>query len=450
MGNRPANSWNTLDNGALALDVTKIPSDTCPLCQQQALQWVGATCVCRSCRSKFVVDPNTLRCHYTYIAPRFAALATALTQRWLTRREVFESAWQDESLLAQGTPGPIAPEIEQASLAPGIEPIQSDFMPGTPSIATGKHVSRPAVPITAIWVVLIGALVLIPILCACLFIVLLGKDIPRTRELIAAANQPTITIPPTQAGQITSTVAIIEPINPIASPLLTPIAQATTLAGEITGTVETRKLPTAVALMVATAQNPTVPAPTTLPFQSPLPTPQPQPGASSATLPPTFTPLPVILLTTTATPEHTATPGTLTPTATSALSGTLTPTPTPTSNATYTGSIRITTVMYSGTTSLNMSDQYVEVANVSSAPVSMSNWTLSAASSGKSFMFFNGLVLQAGQTCRVYGNSPPQTSGGCGALSFNSPSAVWSTAGDTARLNDQNGALMSSYTYLAP
>jgi hypothetical protein len=363
-------------------------------------------------------------------------------QDWLTRREVFERAQQVESIGEQEPveAGPVA-EVEQSSLA------QESPATGTPR-AAGKGIPRPAAPITAVWAVLIGALALIPILCACLSALLLGKDISRTREMIAAANRPTVAVSSTLAGLITSTVGITDMFNPLESPLMTPTPGATYLVQATVETVEAGNLPTPDTLMTETPQNPMpTPPPPTLMFQSPLPTPQLQPGAPTATLPPTFTALPDSLLTTTATPEPTATQGTPTPTGTAAISGTVTPTPTPTSNATYTGSVRITMVMYTGTASLNMSDQYVEVANVSSAQASISNWTITAASNSKSFMFYNGLVLQAGQTCRIYGNSPPQTTGGCGALSFNSSTPVWSTTKDTTRLYDQNGVLMSSYSY---
>ncbi len=424
------------------MDVTTIPADTCPLCQQRALRWEGGTCVCGSCGSRFVADPKTRRCQYTYVAPEYATLAPTLTQDWLTRREVFERVQQAESIGEQ-EPTEAGPVVgaEQSSLA------QESPTTGTPR-AAGKGVPRPAAPITAVWAVLIGALALIPILCACLSALLLGKDISRTREMIAAANRPTVAVSTTLAGLITSTVGITDMINPLESPLMTPTPGATFLVEATVETVEAGNLPTPDTLMTETPQNPMpTPPPPTLMFQSPLPTPQLQPGAPTATLPPTFTALPDSLLTTTATSEPTATQGIPTPTGTAAISGTVTPTPTPTSNATYTGSVRITIVMYTGTASLNMSDQYVEVANVSSAQASISNWTITAAANGKSFMFYNGLVLQAGQTCRIYGNSPPQTTGGCGALSFNSSTPVWSTTKDTTRLYDQNGALMSSYSY---
>ena len=436
------------------MDVTTIPADTCPLCQQRALRWEGGTCVCRSCGSKFVADPRTRRCQYTYVAPDYAALTPSLTQDWLTRREVFERAQQTETPVAESAIAQGAPETGPVNQAPDMEPAQSSLAYESPSPdvprAAGTRSSRPTVPLTAVWAVLIGTLALIPILCACLSALLLGKDISRTREMIAAANQPSVVISSTLVGQITSTIGITDQINPLESPLLTPTQKATSLAEGVSATIGAGELPTPVTLIAATSQNPMpTPLPPTLMFQSPLPTPQLQPGAPTATLPPTFTALPASSLTTTATPEPTATQGTPTPTGTAAVSGTVTPTPTPTSNATYTGSVRITMVMYTGTASLNMSDQYVEVANVSNTQVNIGNWTITAASDNKSFMFYNGLVLQAGQTCRVYTSSPPQTTGGCGALSFNNMNStgVWSTTKDTARLYDQNGALMSSYSY---
>jgi hypothetical protein len=322
--------------------------------------------------------------------------------------------------------------------------------PGAETPAAVKEArTRPAAPITAVWAILIGTLALFPILCACLSALLLGKDITHTRELIAAANQPGAGITETLAGGISATANVADVGNPLASPLESPVvtpAQGTELAGALTPTTAAQ-VPTTITVIVETTQNPmSTPLPPTVMFQSPLATPA-EPGGQATSLPPTFTPLPVSQLTATATPEHTATPSTPTPTATAGVTGTLTATPTPTSNATYTGSVRITMVMYTGTASINMSDQYVEVVNVTNTQVSIGNWTITSSGNNKSFMFYNGLVLQAGQTCRVYGNSPPQTSGGCGALSFNSSTPVWSTTKDTARLFDQNGTLMSTYSY---
>ncbi len=426
------------------MDVTTIPPDTCPLCRQRALRWEGATCVCGACGSKFVASARTRRCRYTVVAPEHAALAPALTRGWLTRREVFEVVAQ-----AEAPAGLDAVAAQPSSEGTAQLAEQHEEAPAT-SAVPGQGSPRPAAPIAAVWAVLIGALAMIPILCACLSALLLGKDVTHTRELIAAANRPTVAISSTLEGQVTSVAGDANKLNPLESPLESPLQQPTALIPEPTATSASPVMPATATPVVVTEQSRPTPPPPTAQFQSPLPTPPAQPGAPATGLPPTFTPLSADQLTATSTPQTTATPEVVTPTSTSAVSVTLTPTPGYTVTATYTGAIRITMVMYTGTAFVNMSDQYVEVANVSSAQASISNWSLTAASSSRSYMFPNGLMLQAGQTCRVYTSSPPQTTGGCGALSFSSPNAVWSTKADTARLYDQNGALMSTYTYATP
>jgi hypothetical protein len=107
----------------------------------------------------------------------------------------------------------------------------------------------------------------------------------------------------------------------------------------------------------------------------------------------------------------------------------------------------ITTVMYTGTPALNYSDQYIEIRNTGSAAVNISGWQIRALSSGKSFNFPSGLLLQPGQTCRVYGNTPPTTPASCGPYSFNSPDQVWSTTHDTAQLHDAGNNLIAIYPY---
>ncbi len=104
--------------------------------------------------------------------------------------------------------------------------------------------------------------------------------------------------------------------------------------------------------------------------------------------------------------------------------------------------------MYTGSANLNMADQYVEILNKSGAPVNISNWRIQAVSSGKYFDFPNGLVLQAGQTCRVYNNSAPVSTGGCGPFYFNTQAQVWSTTHDTAQLFDSSHSnLMAISSY---
>ena len=97
-------------------------------------------------------------------------------------------------------------------------------------------------------------------------------------------------------------------------------------------------------------------------------------------------------------------------------------------------------------------DQYVEVTNVSSVSVNVSNWMLTAASSNRTYYFPNGLVMQAGEKCRIPAVSSVNDSCGSysGPLSFNSPTQVWSTTGDIARLYNAANELIDTYAYTSP
>jgi hypothetical protein len=109
--------------------------------------------------------------------------------------------------------------------------------------------------------------------------------------------------------------------------------------------------------------------------------------------------------------------------------------------------IVITTIMYTGTAALNWSDQYVEVQNRGTAQVNLSSWSILALASNRSFEFPSGLVLAPNETCRIYSGPPPSNTSACGALSFLSPSQVWSIIGDRAELYDYTHSLVGSYQY---
>jgi hypothetical protein len=306
----------------------------------------------------------------------------------------------------------------------------------------------------AAWTVLIGVLLLIPILCACLSAILLARDIQHTRLIIAAANAPTVPISATATSLVTATVigSTPGPVNPLNSPLTTVTAEPTTIAESLSGTVTLGDLPTPVTLEVATGQVADTATATPPAFLTPLPTQAPQIHATP-TFPPTFTPLPVTfptltpaIETSTATPQVTAT-HTPTPEHTSTVTATVTSTPTPTYGPGISSTVVISTVMYRGNTALNMSDQFVEIQNRGTIEVNISGWQIRALSSGKAFNFPSGLLLLAGETCRIYGNSPPTTPESCGPYSFNSPDQVWSTTHDTAQLHDGNGVLVGVYSY---
>ncbi|MCL5998815.1 MAG: lamin tail domain-containing protein [Chloroflexi bacterium] len=428
------------------MDYRDVPADTCPLCKTRSLAWSGTTCTCRSCGSAFELSPDTRRCHYVHVAPEYAAAAPALVSDWLTRREVFE-------------------RVEAVLPAP------------QPSSQTAI-----SVPMRAIWGVLVGALALIPILCACLSALLLSPGIMTTRRMIAIANAPTAT--PTQTmvvGSITAT-QLISPVDALQSPVLTPTAlnetpattetmtepTATEAGGEqpgelptlppiITVEIVTSTTTTEVGTQIPASQSP-LPSPTEQPAQNPSPTTPatftvaPQPTAATAGETPTLTPN--VVATVTAQPGSTATAATATPTLTptatptTTVVATLTATPTSTLQVSVqvSSSVVISYVMYSGTTGINQADQYVEIQNRGTNAVNIGLWTLTAVSTSSEVEFSNGLVIQPNQVCRVYTNSAFDY-GGCGALSFFKPYPVWSNVRDVAELRDSSRNLIGKYEY---
>lgn len=418
----------------MSLSLRDLPADTCPLCRKPALSWQDAICSCASCGSLFEVNRETRLCRYLLVAPRYDALASELISTWRSRRAVFDLASQFANA----------------------ESIVREAPPPANTAQTHK-------PYKLMLLASIGLVTLFAILCACLVMTALAQGISQTRQMIAAANplgdstrvlSGTLTYAPavSRAGdaitsvQLTAdalnltkppavnvTVAnVITPINPLKSPLSTPTVAVTSLA------VSTR---TATAMPSATSRPPIINQ------------------TSAPVLPATFTPLPTVLIgAATSTPiEPTSIVMTETATATSTAvpvilsTATLTPSPTLTPDGLPTivisSSVVISTVMYAGTASLNMSDQYVEIQNRGSGPVSIGNWRVHAVSSNLDFFFTTGLVLLPSQTCRVYGGSPPVSTSGCGAFSFYKATPVWSTIADSAELFDESGVLVGVYTY---
>ena len=418
MGNRSPHAWYSYANGAVNLDSERRYADTCPLCTRRGLSWSQLLCTCDSCGSIFELNPETKRCHYLYVAQDDANLILELNTKWLTRNEVFDLA--------------------------GAIPREQSAPPATAS---------PALQGTkVVWGVLIGALALVPILCACLAAIMLSSGVKNTRSIIDAVNQtssvPIAQAPLTFTAEIQPTPGNLNPLNsplPTPSEVATPNSDATVVDKQPEETViqTSGVVATEQATGIVLVTNEFGAAPATV---APTRTPPPQ---ATATLPPTFTPAaPVTTQTPTASPIVNRTPtSTITPTAQPIITttATLAPSVTPA----LSGSVVIVTVMYSGTDSLNQSDQYVEVLNRSQTRVNMGSWILHAQSSGRVFSFPSGLLIEPGQTCRIYGNSPP-ASAPCGPLSFSSPTPVWSLTGDIAELRDAGYVLMSQFAYTAP
>lgn len=408
------------------MEPRRLPADTCPLCGTRGLAWAELICTCGSCGSVFEINATTRRCRYLAVSPSYASISAPLQTQWLTRREVIDladSATAAVTVIARAQPHGL----------------------------------------TLVWGVLIGALAVIPVLCACMSALLLSPGIQNTRNMIALARTPAAQV---KAPEMVSGSQTLE--NPslgfseLVSPLPTPTESGQTeVLPEEPPTEATLSPEDAIATEYARAvqqtaqppqadQPPQAEAPPTAPPQSTAARAVTAVVIATVTQPPTFTPNPSITPPVTtpspepsptvngaATPEPSATP-TVTPDVT------VVPSPTPT----VTEIVVVSTVMYTGTPGLNYSDQWVEVVNRTQQQVSVGNWILRSQSTGRAFLFPAGLIMQPGQTCRVYGNSPPPDAA-CGPLSFNSPTPVWSLIGDTAELRDVGYVLMSQYTYVS-
>jgi hypothetical protein len=404
------------------LDPATVAADTCPLCNQRALSWDGTACTCRSCGSVFEIDPETRRCRYTRVSADYAAAEPALLSDWLTRREVFERVRATRS----ATPAPTA--------------------------------SGAPMPVAVVWAVLVGALLLIPLLCACLSALLLSPGITQTRQMIALAKLPTATVSRTHSispsASMTTTLTA-QALNPLNSPLQSATAGVEPTLENENGAQETLLPAITVEILPSPSENSPVPTATgdgnpaatpTLVFQA------------TATLPATFTPVVAVTLSDqTATPTLSPTPEQTTqPVATVTATLTATATPTTTVVATLTATaeasagisttIVISTVMYAGNPAYNQADQYVEVQNRATIAIDLRDWVLKARVSARAYTFPNGFTMQPRQICRIYTNSPPTNYNNCGTLSFYSPLPVWGTS-DSAYLYDRTGTLISTYTY---
>jgi hypothetical protein len=104
----------------------------------------------------------------------------------------------------------------------------------------------------------------------------------------------------------------------------------------------------------------------------------------------------------------------------------------------------IVEIAFDGAVKRTESDEYVVVGNEGSETADISGWRLHADDRGQEFVFPEGTVLQPGQTVRVYTNEVHPETGG---YSFESGSAIWNNRGDTGRLFDQGGVLVSSFAY---
>ncbi|MEV0597850.1 lamin tail domain-containing protein [Streptomyces sp. NPDC050315] len=104
----------------------------------------------------------------------------------------------------------------------------------------------------------------------------------------------------------------------------------------------------------------------------------------------------------------------------------------------------IADVRYKGEVKRTQADEYVEIVNRGTAPADISGWVLGADDPGQDFPFPPGTVLQPGDRIRVYTNQVHPQWGG---FSYGKGRPIWNDSGDTARLRDANGTIVSDYNY---
>ncbi len=105
--------------------------------------------------------------------------------------------------------------------------------------------------------------------------------------------------------------------------------------------------------------------------------------------------------------------------------------------------IEIGFINYDGEQARTENDEFVEIANTGQHLLDLSGWQVS---SGKDqiFHFPEGSKIQPFCSIRIYTNLIDETTGG---YSFNSSRAIWNNKGDTGRLKDAKGTLVSEYSY---
>jgi len=403
------------------VELRNLPLDTCPLCGQVALDRRGQTWSCNACGCRLAFDPRTRRAQITYFPETFAALESAVGGQWLTRQEMFARVAKAQQQTAQGEPA---------------------------------GMDGPLRLLAATTLMLLTAFSML-VMVAVAFI--LGPSMGRTRQIIAAAYQPT----PDLIAMPTSTPTPASEVGtPAASPELTLDPTTTDSSGD--APVDTDEPEPGIPTPIVPTMEPPIATSPPPPSLDAVPPPPPDPRPVE-TLPPTFTPAPMPVMTLTdplVSPLlPTATPETPTPTATPSPSPTAvaaapesTATPVPPGSVVFRGSVRIRNIRAVGSEPAQ-GDEYVELQNEGTQQVNLAGWTLRAirASDGAImgvFVFPGNAVIAAGQICRIYTNlmfAPDN----CGFSSgFLSPVPIWPDGGGAyASLFDPEGQEYTRFTY---
>lgn len=111
--------------------------------------------------------------------------------------------------------------------------------------------------------------------------------------------------------------------------------------------------------------------------------------------------------------------------------------------STSSGPVQVDDIFYNGTNGTSEPDEYVEIANHASQPVSMDGWVLHDIYGGQEFTW-HSFTLQGFGKIRVYTNEVHPASGG---FSFGSSSAIWGNKGDAAELIDATGTVVATFSY---
>ncbi len=106
--------------------------------------------------------------------------------------------------------------------------------------------------------------------------------------------------------------------------------------------------------------------------------------------------------------------------------------------------VHITDVQYNGTPSDQEKDEYVELTNEGSTPVTITGWRLVSKNTSATFTF-PAFTLQVDVSCFVYTNQVDEDS--CVNSSFGKASGIWGIDGDCAELYDTNSVKQSEFCY---
>lgn len=381
------------------MDLRHVHPKTCPLCRRQALSLQGDQCRCAACKSIFAYDAEAKLCRYTAVAPRFAGrfaeIEATLTGEWLTRQQVFDLA-------------------EPFALPP----------PNRPTPNASRRVSF------GLWLV---ALSMLGLACVAAGVMWALPQLSRVWQ--GSTPTPTVALAP----------AIIFSPGLAPSPSTAPTAAPAVTPADVAPLLPTAALPIGTLKPLPTLAPPRTATPTGVIGALISP-----PSGPTPTLPPTFTPRPLVLLGVATSPA----PITATPTAViNALNSPIQPTvtvlqsPTPSTTQT-TPTVEISGLNFQGDPSLKEADEFVELHNLGEQGLSLRNWTIGLKGSEKLSLsgLGNGFILPPKQKCRIYTNSPP-LSGGCGPLSFNRNSEMWPNGGGVIELYDQNEKLVAQLSY---